>query len=176
MLNADSSEKRIEDSEHTQAITAVEFDEKGLSCAVAGDYNSAISNYLQAISIDRFCLSAYYHCAIAYIRLRDYDNALEMITKLLKLCPPPMASLYEMRGTVNYCLKRYDAAIEDYNRTIEIKPEAASAYYGRGAAHAELEEYEKAVVDVAQSAKLGCPDAWLLLKQVNSSSSFHHST
>ena len=163
-MNADNQEMR----------TAVEFDEKGLSCAATGDHYNATCNYLQAISLDPSCPAAYYHCAIAYIRLQDYDNALKIITGLFKLCPP-MAFLYEMRGTVNYCLQRYDAAIEDYDRAIEFNPDRASAYYGRGAAYAELGEYKKAVIDITRSAKLGCPDAWLLLEQVDGSSRFHHS-
>ncbi len=151
---------------------ATEFDEQGLNCMAAGDYNEAMYNYLQAIDLDPSCLTAYYHCATAYIRLQDYDNALKVITKLLKLCPP-MAPLHEMRGTVNYCLKRYDTAIEDYSRAIKINPDGASSHYGRGAAYAELGQYREAIIDITRSAKLGCPDAWLLLEKANGLQGFH---
>ncbi|MBN2569807.1 MAG: tetratricopeptide repeat protein [Deltaproteobacteria bacterium] len=134
---------------------------KGLHCAKYGDYRAAIRNYTQAISLCSSYKTPYYYCTVAYMRLGDYEDALNIISVLIDSCPP-MAFLYEMRGNIYFCLEKYINAIEDYNRAIRTNPDLASAYYGRGVAYAETGDSKKAVADIIKSSNMGHPDAWLL--------------
>ena len=99
------------------------------------------------------------------MRLRDYEGALNTITTLIDSCPP-MAFLYEMRGNIHFCMEKYVAAVEDYDRAIKTNPDQASAYYGRGVAYAETGDSERAATDIIKSADMGHPDAWLLVAEM----------
>ena len=99
------------------------------------------------------------------MRLGDYEGALNTITALIDSCPP-MAFLYEMRGNIYFCMEKYIAAVDDYDRAIKTNPDQASAYYGRGVAYAETGDSEKAVADIIKSSDMGHPDAWLLMAEM----------
>ena len=149
----------------TVLTTAKELNKKGLHCAEYGDYKGAIHNYTRAIGLCPSYKTPCYYCTVAYMRLGDYGNALNTITTLIDSCPP-MAFLYEMRGNIYFCLEEHIAAIKDYDRAIEINPEQASAYYGRGVAYAEAGDSEGAVADIIKSSDMGHPDAWLLMAEM----------
>ena len=57
------------------------------------------------------------------------------------------AETYFLRGNAKYELGLYHAAIADYNKTIGLKPDYASAYYNRGNAKAALKQYFAAIAD-----------------------------
>ena len=54
-------------------------------------------------------------------------------------------------------LGRYEAAVRDFDRAIELDPADDDVYYQRGMARVELGEYLKAVEDFAQASMLN-PD------------------
>jgi tetratricopeptide (TPR) repeat protein len=60
---------------------------------------------------------------------------------------------YDNRGNVYADLGNYRQAIEDYNRSIEIKPGAVS-YNDRGAAYADLGNYRQAIEDYNRSIEI----------------------
>jgi tetratricopeptide (TPR) repeat protein len=49
---------------------------------------------------------------------------------------------------------RYEEALKDYNKAIEIKPTLASAYVNRGIAYSHLGQYEKAIADYEKGLEL----------------------
>ena len=57
------------------------------------------------------------------------------------------AETYFFRGNAKYELGLYHAAVADYNKTIGLKPDYASAYYNRGNAKAALKQYFAAIAD-----------------------------
>jgi len=152
-------------SKEITLTAAKELNKKGLLCAEYGDYKGAIHNYTRAIGLCPSYKTPYYYCTIAYMRLGDYEGALNTITTLIDSCPP-MAFLYEMRGNIHFCMEKYIAAVEDYDRAIKTNPDQASAYYGRGVAYAEAGDGEKAVADIIKSSDMGHPEAWLLMAEM----------
>ena len=50
-------------------------------------------------------------------------------------------------------MSRYEDALGDYNRVLEIDPELANAYANRGSAHRSA-EYEKAIADYEKALEL----------------------
>ena len=61
---------------------------------------------------------------------------------------------YLNRGDAYYCLKQYEKAIEDYNKTIELDPENVIAYGRRGDAYGRLKQYESAIMNYAKAIDL----------------------
>ena len=62
--------------------------------------------------------------------------------------------VYYNRGNAKAGLKKYEAAIEDYNQAIELNPSYAMAYHNRGVAKADLEKYEAAIEDFTKAIEL----------------------
>lgn len=52
-------------------------------------------------------------------------------------------------------MQQYDEAVSDFNKTIEIKPRLAEAYFYRAVVYTLLEEYDKALLDAIKAQKLG---------------------
>ena len=50
---------------------------------------------------------------------------------------------------------QYDAAIKDYDKAIELKPDFAAAYNNRAVAHFLMKAYDEAWADVKMCRKLG---------------------
>jgi tetratricopeptide (TPR) repeat protein len=79
--------------------------------------------------------------------LEDYDLYLEKID-------PRNVAAYINRGNTYSGLKRYERAIEDYNKAIELNPKYAGAYYNRGLAYRKLKRYERAIEDYNKAIEL----------------------
>ena len=59
-----------------------------------------------------------------------------------------------LRADINSGLKRYEEAISDYNRVIELDPYNYFAYLDRGSAYRNLKQYPNAIEDYSQAIKL----------------------
>ena len=55
-------------------------------------------------------------------------------------------------------MRKWDKAIEDYNRAIKLKPDHAGAYYNRGIANKVLGNNAKAKADMNKGRELGFQD------------------
>ncbi|TRT43832.1 MAG: tetratricopeptide repeat protein, partial [Microcystis aeruginosa Ma_QC_C_20070703_M131] len=64
------------------------------------------------------------------------------------------AMAYNNRGLLYSDLQKYDLALSDYNKAIEINPNLAEAYLGRGGLYAILGQPEKVKIDLQQAAIL----------------------
>jgi tetratricopeptide (TPR) repeat protein len=54
-------------------------------------------------------------------------------------------------------LKDYQGAIADHTKAIELKPDHADAYFGRGTAKAGLGDKQGGLADVNKAIELGYP-------------------
>lgn len=57
--------------------------------------------------------------------------------------PPEDATNYIDRGYAYYENNELDMAITDFDKAIQLKPEDANAYFGRGLVHSKKEDYNK---------------------------------
>jgi tetratricopeptide (TPR) repeat protein len=65
---------------------------------------------------------------------------------LIKL-EPKQAGNFDQRGFEYTHLNKYDKAIEDFDRAIELDPNFARAYRNRANAHAKLKQAPKEIAD-----------------------------
>ncbi len=69
----------------------------------------------------------------AYYTMGDYRQALTGYTNAIN--GGRMAVAYCKRGNAYYARRRYNLAMEDYNRAIRVQPDYSGAYYGRGSVY-----------------------------------------
>ena len=100
----------------------------------------------------------YYSRGNTYLHLKNYSQAIEDYTKIIKLNPNYVWA-YNNRGDTYYNLKNYSQAIEDDTQVIKLDPNFAGAYYNRGVAYYNLKNYSQAIEDYTQSIKLNPKDA-----------------
>jgi tetratricopeptide (TPR) repeat protein len=65
-----------------------------------------------------------------------------------------IARAYTGRGNANMKSGKSDAAIEDYNKAIELSPHSATAYNYRGLSYMNLGDYKKAIEDFSIAIQL----------------------
>ena len=64
-----------------------------------------------------------------------------------------------MRGHAKDVLERYEDAITDFDKGLQLKPDDALAYFRRGSAKDELERYGDAIADFDKGIQLKPDDA-----------------
>ncbi|MDR2904920.1 MAG: tetratricopeptide repeat protein [Helicobacteraceae bacterium] len=152
--------------------------EEALSAARHGDYQDAIDLYSELIPINGEAhwfktliinlysrapnppnnSIAYYNRGIAYIKLRNYDQAVKDYTQAIALDPKDDQAYHNRGGA--YCkLGNYDQAIADFTKAIELNPKYASAYFNRGVTYDKQQNYNQAITDFTKAIELAPKDA-----------------
>ena len=130
-------------------------------------YYAAIEDFDKAISYDRHDTYAYITRGYTRICLADfesdkgnmeaarslYDAATADCDSAIKLdAENPYG--YHTRGVAKAALDDYAGAIDDFNRTVDLKPDFAEAYYNRAVAKVLLGEKREAKADFKKAKKL----------------------
>lgn len=150
---------------------------RGDAYSQLGDTSNALLDYTAAIDVYPFNDLAFARRAELHFQLGDqtagqfdelmaqalgiYLNgnsalAVELFSDAIALGEdvPSLAVAYDMRG-INYTiLGDNEAALEDYDRAIEINPEMHHAYLARGIVHREAGDLEQAGSDFANRINL----------------------
>jgi tetratricopeptide (TPR) repeat protein len=135
------------------------------------DYQGAIVDYSAAISLDPKYGEYYFSRGMARFALKDYRGAIPDFTKSIQLEPTKRAEAYLGRGlsvildasifafffekelTENE-MKAVHEGIRDFTIVIELKPNSAEAYCGRGAGRNILKDYQGALIDLNKAIEL----------------------
>lgn len=72
-----------------------------------------------------------------------------------------LSNIYLTEGNINKNLERYEDAIADYNRAINLSPNDYFAYIDRGTVYRTLKQYQSAIEDFSQAIKLGHHNSYL---------------
>ena len=124
------------------------------------DYDSALADLNQAITIgskdpDELA-SLYFNRAIIYRRLDRYDDALADLDQAATLTPKD-AEIYNLRGSCWFLKGDKQRALMEHERAIQLAPDDAAAYVGRGLALWETKqddwgakEYDRVIADMTK--------------------------
>ena len=67
---------------------------------------------------------------------------------------PKNPEFYFWNAGAKYRLKKYDAAISDFTKSIELLPEAAGAYKGRGDSKFFLNQFQESILDYNKAIEI----------------------
>ncbi|KAA8499422.1 UDP-N-acetylglucosamine--peptide N-acetylglucosaminyltransferase [Porphyridium purpureum] len=84
------------------------------------------------------------------------DEALSKYSELAQ-SSPNFAGAYSNRGNVYVALKKYEEAVADYTRALELAPLASDSYVvlvNRGSVYAELNDFKRASADFSAALEL----------------------
>ncbi len=118
-------------------------------------YISAIQAYQQALTIDPQQIAAYNGISYAYIKLKDYEEALNYNKKGLSL-NSQSASAYNCKGIILKYQERYTEALEAFMLAIElaeVEDNLAGYYYNISVVLAKIDSTEEAI-DACEISKL----------------------
>ena len=68
---------------------------------------------------------------------------------------PKAYRTFYYKGIVYSIQKKYDLAVQNYNRSLEINPYQAHTHFRRAMAYFEMQEYEKSMNDLNSAINLG---------------------
>lgn len=115
-----------------------------------GEYDRAIADYTEALSINPNYIEAYNRRGNAYSYKGEFDKAIADYNRALKMDSEYVEAYYR-RGNVYYDKGEYNKAIADYTQALEIDTTHAETYYNRGNAFGRIGEHNKAIADYTQT-------------------------
>ena len=118
-----------------------------------GDYDHALADFNQAVTLQPDRFDAYFNRASVYFATQDYDRALADINQTIKL-QPHFALAYLKRGIVYYFKGDANRALADLNHAINLQPRVAFFYHSRGEVYANRDDHDRAIADFSQAIKL----------------------
>lgn len=109
--------------------------ERALVKKKLGDINGAIVDYTKIIDEEGSTfLTAYFNRAICYKKIGKLTDALNDLEELL-LYESDNSMTWKVRGNIHLLGGRYDQAIADFTKAIDLNSELGIAYFNRGVAH-----------------------------------------
>ncbi|MDR0313610.1 MAG: tetratricopeptide repeat protein [Treponema sp.] len=119
---------------------------QGYARYLDGDYQTAINEFTEAISLKSNLFAAYNDRGLAYANSGNQDLAIADFSEAINI-NPNFALAYNNRGNAYLKKGNYDKAIQDYTKAIELYPGMVFSYSGRGLANYWTKNYDKAIED-----------------------------
>ncbi|MEM7108970.1 MAG: tetratricopeptide repeat protein [Bacteroidota bacterium] len=131
--------------------TAQEYFNKGVKLCQENKFEEAITILSKAIDQEVSHLDARYNRAKAYIKLGEFNAAINDFTQLINL-QPKVAFYYSERGVAYHLATERTKALADLDKAVELEPEKPFRYASRafikdhyGDLQGALSDYEKAI-------------------------------
>ena len=142
-----------------------------------GRYEEATKQLHKAIKFDNQLPIAYFHLALALMRLGDIESSLAIYNRLLEfnhLSDKDMASIYNNLGLIYEAKKQDEKALIAYEKAEELDKDLAviqrnlgDLYYRSGRHNKALSAYEKAIADGLETWELYFRIGNIFLKRGN---------
>lgn len=107
---------------------------KGMALLASGDYQRAIDSFTAALAcsngiVEQTDIDISYYLAVAEFKKGDPDGA-KMTTDAIVALRPKDDGAYFLRGKIELALGDKEAALSDFDKTIELNPENYDRYVG----------------------------------------------
>ena len=117
------------------ALTSAEIDGNelvyGNACYALGRHENASEVYRTLLDREPANVDARFNLGLAYLRLRQPDEAVREFTETL-VRSPQLAEAYYQRGNAHDDLGEFERALSDYQRAIDLSPGYVQPMYNRG--------------------------------------------
>jgi Tfp pilus assembly protein PilF len=133
---------------------AVAYFNRGDIYRNVGDYDHAISDFSQAITLDPKYALAYDHRGLAYLGKHEYDRSMADFEKEIKL-DPGYGPTYNNRGLVYEAMGDEVRAFAGFDQAIRLNPDhAGAAYTNRGRVYEGRGDHDHAIADFDKSINI----------------------
>jgi tetratricopeptide (TPR) repeat protein len=127
--------------------------ESGRAAIASQNYPLAIQLLKRTIEVDPKHKYAWYALAVAYMGLRQNDDAIAALNKQIEINPYD-ESAYNALGRTYWQERKYDEAVTAFNKQIEINPLDKFAHAGLGQMYSEWKKYDLAAPELEKAASL----------------------
>ncbi|GBF81718.1 tetratricopeptide repeat protein [Aphanothece sacrum] len=100
---------------------------EGMEKGIKGDYQGAIANFTQVITINRYEVEAYYNRGLAYGKINNYQAAIADFEKALSL-DKELAEVYLERAKISIILGNKTQAIADFKTAAQLFKKQGNNY------------------------------------------------
>ena len=139
-------------------VSAMGFFQRGMTKYADKEFDSAITDFNEAIKLDSRLAKAHLHKGNAYFELNKYPQALESYGEAIQIKQLPLA--YNNRGYTKKHMGLLEEAIEDYDYAVALDSEYPDAYTNRGIAKMELGRFRESIKDFSQAIRVNPKHAW----------------
>lgn len=117
------------------------------------NWEAAETNFKKAIDLKPGLASAYERYALFLALLGRNDEALSLMLHAAEL-DPLSPSVSTGVGRIYHFAGKYDAAIEEFNKTLLSNPDYVEAVFARGLSYSQIGRYEEAIDDLQKAIEL----------------------
>jgi tetratricopeptide (TPR) repeat protein/transglutaminase-like putative cysteine protease len=127
--------------------------ESGRAALATNNLPLAIQLLKRATEIDAKNKYAWYALAVAYMGVRQNDDAIAALNKQIEINPYDEFA-YNALGRAYWQERKYDNAVTAFNKQIEINPLDKFAHAGLGSMYSEWHKYSEAAPELEKAASL----------------------
>ena len=127
--------------------------ESGRAAIASNNLPLAIQLLKRATEVDPKNKYAWYALAVAYMGMRQNDDAIAALKKQIEINPYDEYA-YNALGRAYWQERKYDDAVTAFNKQIEINPLDKFAHAGLGSMYSEWHKYDLAAAELEKAASL----------------------
>ena len=109
----------------------------------AHDTRAALANFDKALSLDPMLVDAWVRKGVTLADVGEYNEAAGCFNEAVRLSPRYFKALYN-RGKLRYKLEDFDGAVSDLSKSVDLKPQNATAHDRLGDAFSKLGNVDRA--------------------------------
>ncbi len=130
-----------------------EYNKRGRTYAVNGDYASAEADFSEAIRGNSKYAEAYNNRCWTRAVMGQAEAAIEDCDEAIRL-RVDYADAFDSRGLAYLKLGKFERAIADFDAALRLRPKMASSLYGRGMAELKKGEEKAGNDDIAEAKRI----------------------
>jgi tetratricopeptide (TPR) repeat protein len=127
---------------------------RGQVLSTLGWYGEALASYDQALDIRPNFPTAWRDRGVVLALVGRPQEAATAFDRAISINPKDYVVWYLRGNLLRKDLRLYEVAVESYNKAVQIQPNFADAWLGRGRALAELKRYKDAEASARRALKL----------------------
>ncbi len=127
-----------------QNEVAVLYNDRATMKKANHDYQGAMADYEQAISLDTNNVEYINNRGVLKYEMEDYDAAIEDFDYVIRLDNQNF-NAYNNRGIANAQSLRYEEALADFNKALALHPDVYQVYSNKGYVLYKQKKYEEAI-------------------------------
>ena len=132
------------------------YENRGKALNALGDKKKAAADFQRAetLSLSNKGADKIIEEALNRSKRGDINGALELLNQAAELYPDNQFVFVNRGNIYNDHLRDFEAAIADYNKTIEINPKFSWPYMNRALAYGRLKRWDEAIADYGRAIEL----------------------